>query len=719
MLSARADASALPSTLYVNNASSANCSDQGAGSQAQPYCTVGAAAAVVQAGQTVLVAPGTYDENVVINRSGTSAAPITFEGTARGAFAPVLGAMLQGTIDVNDAQNVVVDGFAVEGGSPGAAIEVGGDSQNVTVERNSLSRSGILVSQSAGAVVTTNVAPSVQVSASPGTVVVSNTVFNTCQSGVLLDGASSGAVIENNVVDSALLGACTGSNVGGAEIAVPSGSTAGAKVAYNLVGTTSRDPLYQWGATSYGTLSSFAAASGQGAHDIAVAGVDHSGTPIQAVDSADADAPGELPTDILGYPRVDIRSVPDTGTGVGYYDRGAYEDQALDSYQPLSPRRVLDTRYAVGVPTRTPVAPGGSASITLGSADGVPSYADNVVLNVTVTGGTTAGSLKVTSAAPEDPFGDTVPVSAVKVTNVTWSKGETVSDLVTVPIVGLPAELGSVPHLPVVLTNTGSGSVHVIADLEGYYSPTAAAGYTTVGPVRVLDTRSALGTPSRSPLGYGAVLQLPVAGRNGVPADATAVVLNVTVTQPTSSGFVTVYPAGESTPAVSNLNFAAAQTLPNLVVVPVGTSGKIDFFNHSSSVHVVADLEGYYSPQGLSTFRQWGPSRILDTTAPGRTHLAPGASVVVPMNTYYGLAGGNPMAAALSLTVLNTTGTGYLTVYPYGSAMPNASNANWTKGQSVTNLVTVPARDGKIVITNRSNGTIDLYGDLDGEFFDQ
>ena len=711
--------------LYVNNATGAGCSDQGSGTQAQPFCTITAAAAVVLPGQTVMVSYGNYAE-LDITRSGTADAPITFEG-APGALPAVGDGTTANGILVTGADNVVIDGFSPTGASD--AIAVTGGSGNVTVERNLLRQDGIVVSDSSAVVVTTNAlgtmmsSAALSVSDSPGTVVTSNTFANWCEPGVVFDGASPRAVVENNVLDTAQVGttgyetACAAKSPDTA-LVVPTGSTSGTKVAYNFIGNVSGGAAYQWAGKSYSTVAAFAAASGQGSHDIlgnteTVQGLQNVATP--AVDSADAYAPGELSTDILGDPRADVRSVPNTGTGPGYYDRGAYERQTLGAYQPLTPVRVLDTRSAVGVPTTTPVPGGGSTSVTLGTGT-VPAVADSVVLNVTVTGGASAGTLKVTSADPSDAEGFPTPISSVKLTSLTWSAGETVSDLVTVPVASYTNDI-RLGNTPITFTNTGSGTVHVVADLQGYYAQTAPNGYTTAGPTRILDTRSAIGVTTRTPLGSGSVLSLPVAGHDGVPANARAVVLNVTVTGPTNSSFLTVYPDGGARPGVSNVNFSAGQTLPNLVVVPIDADGKVDFYNHIGSVHVVADLEGYFSAQGLATFRPWGPARVLDTTAAGSKALAPGASTTVSLNTEYGLARGNPTAAALSLTVLDTTGTGFVDVYPYGTTAPSVSNVNWKAGQSVTNLVMVPVKSGKIVITNHSSGTVNLYGDLLGEFF--
>ena len=63
-------------TYYVDN-STASCSNTGAGTQSQPYCTISAAlAARGVAGNTILVKPGIYPETVTLPASGTSANPL-------------------------------------------------------------------------------------------------------------------------------------------------------------------------------------------------------------------------------------------------------------------------------------------------------------------------------------------------------------------------------------------------------------------------------------------------------------------------------------------------------------------------------------------------------------------------------------------------------------------------------------------------------------------
>ena len=94
-------------------------------------------------------------------------------------------------------------------------------------------------------------------------------------------------------------------------------------------------------------------------------------------------------------------------------------------------------------------------------------------------------------------------------------------------------------------------------------------------------------------------MALHVTGAGGVPAaGVSAVVLNVTVTEPTAESFLTAWPAGQTRPTASNLNYLAGQTSPNLVVVTVGDAGTVDLYNNLGSTHLVADVAGWFSLDG-------------------------------------------------------------------------------------------------------------------------
>ena len=148
--------------------------------------------------------------------------------------------------------------------------------------------------------------------------------------------------------------------------------------------------------------------------------------------------------------------------------------------------------------------------------------------------------------------------------------------------------------------------------------PTEREWYTPLVPARLLDTRPGMATVdglggwAGVPLGGQASLGIRVLGRGGVPlSGVAAVVLNVTVTNPTQPSFLTVWSGSEPRPTASNLNFVTGQTVPNLVVAKVGANGFVEIFNHAGRVDVIVDVAGYVpSSDG---FTPVNPSRLLDT----------------------------------------------------------------------------------------------------------
>ena len=112
----------------------------------------------------------------------------------------------------------------------------------------------------------------------------------------------------------------------------------------------------------------------------------------------------------------------------------------------------------------------------------------------------------------------------------------------------------------------------------------------------------------------GATFSLTVAGRGGVPGSGVgSVALNVTAVNPSGSGYITVWPAGQTQPNASNLNFVGGQTIPNMVIVPLGANGQISLFS-SATVDLLVDVLGWF-PTG-SSFTGLTPARLMDTRVP-------------------------------------------------------------------------------------------------------
>jgi DNA-binding beta-propeller fold protein YncE len=370
-------------------------------------------------------------------------------------------------------------------------------------------------------------------------------------------------------------------------------------------------------------------------------------------------------------------------------------------YNPVSPVRVLDTRNGIGGFTE-PLNPGEGIALKITGTDGVPATGVTaVVLNVTATDATASSYVTVFPAGGEGP-----PPTA---SNLNFTAGETVANLVTVPVLSDYGYVSFYNH---------SGTVDLVADLEGYYTTTGSA-YDSTGPVRVLDTRNGTGGYT-TPVGPGGTIGLQVDGVSGVPSTGvTAVALNVTATDPTASSYVTVYPDGETRPTASNLNFTAGETIPNLVIVPVGTDGKIDFYNNTGSVNLVADLEGYYTSSGSgSEYVALGPSRVLDTrdgTGGITSPVGPGQAITLQVTGVDGVVAG-VTAVVLNVTATDPTASSYVTVYPAGTTRPTASNLNFTAGETIPNLVVVPvSANGEIDFYNNT-GSVELIADLEGYY---
>lgn len=256
--------------------------------------------------------------------------------------------------------------------------------------------------------------------------------------------------------------------------------------------------------------------------------------------------------------------------------------------------------------------------------------------------------------------------------------------------------------------------------VEQAASSISNGAYTPLPPTRLLDTRT-----NGETLGPNSSLNLNVIGGR-VPSDAAAVALNVTVTDTTQGSFLTVYPTGQPLPLVSNLNWPPGETVPNLVIVPVGSGGEVTFYNDLGRTDVVVDLEGYFAPEPsnstVGSYVPLAPSRIVDTrTGSGEPYsgdtLGPGGSLNIQVTGRGGVPTSGVSAALMNVTVTDTTAPSYLTAYPQGENQPLASNLNWVGGETVANRVVVPVNPttGQITVYN-DQGNTDVVVDVDGYF---
>ncbi|MET3806568.1 hypothetical protein ABIB25_003584 [Nakamurella sp. UYEF19] len=244
-------------------------------------------------------------------------------------------------------------------------------------------------------------------------------------------------------------------------------------------------------------------------------------------------------------------------------------------------------------------------------------------------------------------------------------------------------------------------------------------------PARLLDTRYNIPVGTTTPVGPLGTATVQILGRGGVPAtDVASVVINLTATDPTQAGFLTVYPDG-TRPNTSSLNYGKAQTVANLVVAPVGADGKIRIYNSTGgTTNVLVDVQGYFSSGDTvapGSYVRLNPTRILDTNArigvPTSTPVPANGTVKLQVGGFGGVPTSNVSAVALNVTVDQTHTIGFITVYPSGAQRPEVSSLNFLANTTAANLVITPiAADGTVLITNTSGGGVRLIADVSGYF---
>ena len=123
-----------------------------------------------------------------------------------------------------------------------------------------------------------------------------------------------------------------------------------------------------------------------------------------------------------------------------------------------------------------------------------------------------------------------------------------------------------------------------------------AAPPTSACPNRLLDTRNGTGGLS-GPFTNHAARTFTVAG---VPAGATAVTGNLTVTGQTSNGYLFIGPVATNNPTSSTLNFPVGDDRANAVTVALGAGGTLSITfvapSNGPTAHAIFDVTGYFTP---------------------------------------------------------------------------------------------------------------------------
>jgi hypothetical protein len=355
-------------------------------------------------------------------------------------------------------------------------------------------------------------------------------------------------------------------------------------------------------------------------------------------------------------------------------------DTSGSTYVPLTPTRILDSRDGTGGLGifRSHLA----QTFGVVGHGGVPSGATAVTGNLTVTQQSSLGFLYVGPAAMNDPTSSTLnfPTNDDRANGVTvaLSTGGTLSVTYAAPTAGPTA--------------------HVIFDVTGYFVPnTSGSTFHAVTPARILDTRD--GTGGLSVLSSHAARTFTVVGHGGVPSGATAVTGNLTVTQQTNLGYLSIGPVAQDNPSSSTLNFPVGDDRANGVTVALGAGGTLSVTfaapTAGPTAHAIFDVTGYFTP-GTSgaTFHALTPTRILDTRdGTGLSNMFV-SRVARPFQVTGGVVPTGANAVTGNLTVTQQSSLGYLYIGPVAMNNPTSSTLNFPVRDDRGNGVTVALGSG-------------------------
>lgn len=355
-------------------------------------------------------------------------------------------------------------------------------------------------------------------------------------------------------------------------------------------------------------------------------------------------------------------------------------------FQPIAPARLVDTRL-----TGASLGPVSRMDLKVAGVAGVPANAKAVALNVTAVGSSTMTFLRMWPAGSAMPQTSNLNNTA----SATTASGA---------FVGVGGE-GKVSIY------NNAGSTHVVVDITGYFTDDASgSGYTPlVNGARLLDSRT-----DGSRMTSAQTRRVQVAGRDGIPVGATAVMANITSAMPAGLGNISAYPSGGARPLVSSVNHVPGDNVTNRQAIALGPDGSIELALQGASADVLIDVVGWFGPSGAQLFNPMVPARAVDTRQTGGP-LGPQAVRTVDLRTA-GLPA-QATAAVVTLTATEqTAGMTFLTAWRTGEPRALASDLNTGRGRDQAN-VAVPGTgaDGAIQVYN-DLGATHLVVDLQGWF---
>jgi serine protease len=368
--------------------------------------------------------------------------------------------------------------------------------------------------------------------------------------------------------------------------------------------------------------------------------------------------------------------------GLGIIDAAHAVHAALsiapEVFSPMQPVRIADTRPS-GL-----VSADNSLVLDLKGTFGLPNAGlGAVVLNVTATGATQGGYVTVW------PCADNKPVAS----SVNYAAGEDIPNTV----IASPDAYGQ-------LCLDSSTPVNLIVDMSGWFI--SGDELNTFTPQRAFDLRTTgLVVTPNTPYAF------QMTGNFGIPpSGASSVVLNVTATGATESGYITVWPCDQPQPNTSNLNYLPYQDIPNAVIATVDTNGQVCFAS-SSPTFLIADISGWFAQS--SNLNVITPQRLLDTRPAQRVSAQP--TYVLDLSATSPVSTGTATAVVLNVTATRATGSGFATVWPCDESQPPTSNLNFDANEDIPNLVITKVSANNTICFSAST-PVHLIADLMGWF---
>jgi|GEM_PF-208794 len=260
----------------------------------------------------------------------------------------------------------------------------------------------------------------------------------------------------------------------------------------------------------------------------------------------------------------------------GYFDSGSGGSY---SFYPVSPCRIADTRGTAG-PFGGPALTAGESRdfAILASGCTIPNVPSAYSLNVTAV---PAGYLGFLTTWPEG-------VARPLVSTLNSWTGKVVANAALVPA-------GTNDSVSVYASNP----TNVVLDINGYFGQfgnPGALSFYPVAPCRVADTRGGSGPLGAPILEAQTSRSFPIpSGPCGIPANASAYSMNVTVVPDGVLPYLTAWPTGSTQPMVSTLNSFDGTVTANAAIIPAGENGAISIYV-AGRTHVILDIDGYFAP---------------------------------------------------------------------------------------------------------------------------